>query len=395
MSDQDQSHDHALSGSSAVGKRLTARLSPGTDLPEPLVRALAAMEARGWGGTDANGVPFVTPYEGEWQLGAVFSGSQSTEGWLDPDAPDAWRLLPLAEADGSGAFAALWFEPSGDSRFVLLSSEGGVPKRLAEDPVDFLRFIAIGYRDTMSLMFGLPPDLDDEDEEEAVTAHAEFRAWVEGEFGVEVPAMWKVSDDDRFFAWLSSAAEALSIDESWTIIERVLQEQSPTVFTTLRGPVSPDDLDALARTVGRPLPDDLVESLRRHDGQDNPTQLEDLFDHYTLLSARAMIEQSDMLADAVGDDADDVIEWMEPDHVRAIANCRGWLQFTAAEVQGHALDLDPLPAGQAGQIIHLPIDGPTPLPEYSSYRVWLSDLARRLEAGAFTVDDGGSIQLNP
>jgi hypothetical protein len=46
-------------------------------------------------------------------------------------------------------------------------------------------------------------------------------------------------------------------------------------------------------------------------------------------------------------------------------------------------------------IIHLPIDGPTPLPEYSSYRVWLSDLARRLEAGAFTVDDGGSIQLNP
>jgi cell wall assembly regulator SMI1 len=102
-----------------------------------------------------------------------------------------------------------------------------------------------------------------------------------------------------------------------------------------------------------------------------------------------------MLADAVGDDADDVIEWMEPDHVRAIANCRGWLQFTAAEVQGHALDLDPLPAGQAGQIIHLPIDGPTPLPEYSSYRVWLSDLARRLEAGAFTVDDGGSIQLNP
>ena len=91
---------------------------------------------------------------------------------------------------------------------------------------------------------------------------------------------------------------------------------------------------------------------------------------------------------------DETIDWMEADRVRAVANCRGRLQFTSAEGQGHAIDLDPLPAGETGQLIHLPVDGSTPLPEYSSYRVWLSDLARQLEAGAFTVDDGGVIQLN-
>ena len=388
-----EDHDYSMPGVSSVEERLVERLAPGTELPAPLRRALSVMEAQRWGGTDADDDPFVTPYEGEFRLGAVFSGTRSTDGWLDPAAPDAWRLLPLAETDGSGGFAALWFAPSGDSRSVLLSSEGGAPQRLADDPVDFLRLIAIGYDELTPWVWDEPVSVD-EDDEDTAAAHAPFRAWVEEEFDVEVPESWSVTDDERFAAWLSAVAEPLTIDESWTIIERVLEERSPAAFATLRGPASQDDLDELTRTVGHPLPEDLVASLLRHDGQDNPTQLLDLVDHHTLLSARAMIEQSDLLADAVGDDVDETIDWMEPDRVRAIVNCRGWLQFTSAEGEGHAIDLAPLPAGETGQIIHLPVDGPTPLPAYSSYRVWLSDLARRLEAGAFTVDDGGVIQLN-
>lgn len=180
----------------------------------------------------------------------------------------------------------------------------------------------------------------------------------------------------------------LDVNDAWAVIERVLGEVCPDVAATLRGPASAADLDRLARTVGRDLPADLVQSLRRHDGQDNPTQLLDLFDHHTLLSAEAMIEQSDLLADAVGDDVDDVIDWMAPEKVRAIANCRGWLQFTAVEGQGYALDLDPLPAGEVGQVIHLPVDGPTPAPEFDSYRAWLSHLAGKLASGAFHLDDG-------
>ncbi|MCH1882523.1 SMI1/KNR4 family protein [Agrococcus sp. ARC_14] len=179
----------------------------------------------------------------------------------------------------------------------------------------------------------------------------------------------------------------MDIDTAWDIIERVLHDRLPEVASTLRGPVSDDDLERLAGTVGQQLPADFVASLRRHDGQDNPTALLDLFDHFTLLSAPAMIETSDMRVSALGDDVDDVIGWMLPERVRPIMNCRGWVQFTAAESQGYALDLDPLPAGERGQVIFLPVDGPTPAPEFPSYGAWLSSLAEKLDAGAFTIDD--------
>ena len=107
-----------------------------------------------------------------------------------------------------------------------------------------------------------------------------------------------------------------------------------------------------------------------------------------------MIEQSDLLADSVGDDVDETIDWMEPHRVRAIANCRGWLQFTSAEGQGYALDLDPLPAGQPGQVIHLPIDGVTTEPEFSSYGAWLSHLGQALASGSFTLHADGALWLH-
>lgn len=187
----------------------------------------------------------------------------------------------------------------------------------------------------------------------------------------------------------------MDIDAAWDIIERVLHDRLPEVAETLRGPIADDTLDRLADTVGRDLPEDFVMSLGRHDGQDNPTGLLDLFDHLTLLSADSMIEHSNMLADAVGDDVDDVIDWMIPDKVRPITNCRGWLQFTAAETDGYALDLNPLPAGRPGQIIYLPIDGPTPAPEFPSFRSWLSTYAEKLDAGKFRIDDSLGLWLDP
>ncbi len=179
----------------------------------------------------------------------------------------------------------------------------------------------------------------------------------------------------------------MEIDDAWDIIERVLHDRLPAVAATLRGPVSDDDLVRLATTAGQELPEDFAASLRRHDGQANPTRLLDLFDHHTLLSVDAMIETSEMRAGALGDDLDEVYDWMTPDKVRPIMNCRGWLQFTDTEGDGYALDLDPLPAGEPGQVIYLPIDGPTPEPEFPSYRRWLSSYAEKLDAGAFRIDD--------
>lgn len=187
----------------------------------------------------------------------------------------------------------------------------------------------------------------------------------------------------------------MDVSAAWDVVERVLAERAPRVAATLRGPASFEGIDRLRATVGRELPDDVVASLRRHDGQDNPTRLLDLFDHHTLLGVDEMIGTSDMRAGIFeGRDGETSIEWMVPDKVRTVMNCRGWLQFTDVEGRGYALDLDPLPAGDVGQIISLPIDGPTPEPEFPSFTAWFSDIAERLDAGAFRVEDGDGIWLD-
>jgi len=185
------------------------------------------------------------------------------------------------------------------------------------------------------------------------------------------------------------------IAAAWTTIERVLAEHLPEVTGTLRPGADDATLARLTAELG-PLPEELVASLRIHDGQDNPTRLLDVYDHLTFLSVDAMLEDHRMRLDVLGDDVDsDDYAWMTPDRVRTIPNSRGWLRFTDSEGQGHAIDLDPLPGGERGQVIWLPIDGPTPAPVAPSYGAWLTDLARRLDAGTFTVDDLDGLWLDP
>lgn len=186
----------------------------------------------------------------------------------------------------------------------------------------------------------------------------------------------------------------MDVDAAWDIVERVLAERVPTVAATLRGPAAPEDIERLSATVARELPADFVTSLRRHDGQDNPTRLLDLVDHHTLLGVEDMIAASEMRAEVFAAQEETPIDWMVPDKVRTVINRRGWLQFTDAEGRGYALDLDPLPAGRAGQVIYLPIEDPTPEPDYPSFTAWFSEVAEKFAAGAFSVEDGDGIWLD-
>ena len=167
------------------------------------------MESRGWGGIGADDEPFLTPYPGESQLGPVFSTRLSIRGWLDPDAPGAERLVPIAETDGAGGLALIWIDDQGEHRFVGLSSDGGGGLRLADTALDFLRLLAIGYEEFNEFAFGEEPYVDPEDDEEddPVAAHAEFRAWVESTFEVDVPPSWDVEQDEAFDGWLTPLVE--------------------------------------------------------------------------------------------------------------------------------------------------------------------------------------------
>lgn len=168
------------------------------------------MEAQGWGAVDASGNPIVTPYAGEAQLGPVFSAELTIEGWLNPEAPGAERLIPIAEADGAGGLALIWTDDDGQPRFVGFPSDGSGPLRLADNPVDFLRLVGVGYDEFLGFNFGAEPYI--EDDRNSVEALAVFRAWVESEFTVTVPPLWEVARDDQFSAWLDPLVEAHGID---------------------------------------------------------------------------------------------------------------------------------------------------------------------------------------
>lgn len=176
---------------------MTPALPAGTVLPEPLTRAWAWMEARGFGLTNENGY-FLTPYPGDRQLGVVFTPGESLAGWFEPGEPGHGDLVPLGQIAGDGSLCALWND-SGATRFVALGSDGEA-FLLADSAVDFLRLIAIGYSEIpFPDCLAEPPGEEDAD---AVAAHAPFRAWVEEEFGVEVPRHWRAVEPDPFDAWI-------------------------------------------------------------------------------------------------------------------------------------------------------------------------------------------------
>lgn len=184
---------------SRLAELLQPSIPAGITIPEPLERAWSWMEAQGFGVETAHGY-VLTPYAGRAELGIVFSATESLAGWFEPGEPGHDRLLPLGQTDGTGSFAALWLDPAGVQRFVLLGSEGE-RLHLADDAVDLLRLVAIGYRELND--YSLPEEPDEDEDGESVSALADFRAWVGTELGVEVPPHWEVREPDPFAAWVA------------------------------------------------------------------------------------------------------------------------------------------------------------------------------------------------
>lgn len=160
------------------------------------------MEANGWGFQNQHGY-FLTPYAGTAELGIVFSSTETLTGWFEPGEPGHDRLFPLGQTDGSGSFAALWRDPSDSIRFVVLGSEGE-RLYLADDAIDFLRLLAIGYLELQSYALQEEPA---EDDDESVAAVADFRAWVAEEFTVDVPSHWSIREPDPFDTWVGAITD--------------------------------------------------------------------------------------------------------------------------------------------------------------------------------------------
>ncbi|MDQ0727405.1 hypothetical protein [Microbacterium sp. W4I20] len=181
---------------SRMARELAQHRPDWTAVAERLERAWAWMEEQGHGRDAAAGY-VLSPYP-EDRIGAApaFVAGLSLDGWLDEGAPGYARLLPIAEASGDGSLVALWADDQDRIRIVVLDSDGA-GYGIAEDDAELLTLLAVGYDEITAMTLGDPPD-----EPLPLESLAPLRAWVQNEFGAELPEEWRAVGDDEFSAWL-------------------------------------------------------------------------------------------------------------------------------------------------------------------------------------------------
>lgn len=151
------------------------------------------------------------PISGEFSLYA--DDGKSMEHWLGfSDVSDRFGIFGMGP---DGSLYAIWLDKEGHQKVVHLGSEGDELFILAENFLDFLRLLAIGY-DEISLA-----DLDMGIEEWNATIEQEadfgrnpnFQSWVEREFHVSIPqkgAEIMNITDKRFEKWIEDKIEQYS-----------------------------------------------------------------------------------------------------------------------------------------------------------------------------------------
>ncbi|RWM37996.1 hypothetical protein [Mesorhizobium sp.] len=203
-------------------------LPAGLHLPEELRLAFRWMEQNGFVRQGATRYCGLYPAAVQQGLGTAYAHFTKVDTdlagyWLgNHDASVTARLAPFIVTGADGSCAGLWLDDSGQQRFVHMGSGSGSTLAcvLANNAVDLLRFLAIGYEETCwPDLFELTPedayalqDLDD-----LYRPPVEFRHWVETSFGVKIPKtgseiVGRVADfaednsDDPFWQWARKVA---------------------------------------------------------------------------------------------------------------------------------------------------------------------------------------------
>ena len=86
--------------------------------------------------------------------------------------------------------AAFWLDENNCQKIVHLGSGSGSVMAcvLADDPVDFIRLIAVGYDEICwNEEFPNPPNFNHEDGDVYVHPNTEFQEWVKTEFDTTIP----------------------------------------------------------------------------------------------------------------------------------------------------------------------------------------------------------------
>ncbi len=180
---------------------ITATLLPCMAVPESLRQLFDWIEQHGY---------FVDT--DDRRVGSLFPDDELKAGWTDDERPGGtiiefsaegnaelhyWfgherrdvldRLCVFAHTGAEGSMAAFWLDDGGKQRIVHLGSGSGAVMCcvLADDPIDFLRLLAIGYDEICwNDAFSESPNADDE---LFVHPNIAYQNWVQETFGVTIP----------------------------------------------------------------------------------------------------------------------------------------------------------------------------------------------------------------
>ncbi len=223
-----------------LASQLEAALGPGMVLPEAFRQLFSWIEGNGLY-EDRVGVRY----------GFLFPQDTLRDGWTDTERPGGTtieffgecrtdiglqlgsraeavvsRVSIFARTGADGSVAGFWLDDEGRQRIVHLGSGSGslLTCVLAEEPVDFLRLLAIGYDELCwSEDFALPPNAGEP--ELLVHPNHGYQEWLIETFGGTIPVsaidivkhpaqMWDSGSPDPFCAWIEANAEAESGGEA-------------------------------------------------------------------------------------------------------------------------------------------------------------------------------------
>lgn len=186
---------------SLLQKQIERTLLPGMCVPEPLALLFTWIEDKGYF-FDRNNhrIGFLYPIKklkAEWtkserQGGTIIeffaAGNAKMKKWFGYERPElSNRLCVFAKTGAEGSMAAFWIDDRAQQRIVHIGSGSGsiLCCVLADDPVDFLRLLAIGYDEICwNCEFSQPPNSGSG---LFVHPNTEYQDWVKKTFSVSIP----------------------------------------------------------------------------------------------------------------------------------------------------------------------------------------------------------------
>lgn len=134
-----------------LARESDARLGSGLALPEPIRLLFGWIEAnRFYVDTPSRRIGYLSPSGGcdGTRISFAVGAHGHARSWLASDDPGIMhRLRVFARTGSDGSAAAFWLADDGSQKIVHLGSGSGSTMVcvLANEPIDFLRLLAIGY----------------------------------------------------------------------------------------------------------------------------------------------------------------------------------------------------------------------------------------------------------